>query len=98
MADNKKDPKGRKGFRFSFSFSWFYLLLILGIGWLLFNNQHSSDPQKIEWQEVQTMAQAGDIEEIVFVRNDIRGEIKVRPERLAKYADEFPGGVVPGLF
>ena len=95
MADNKKDPKGRKGFSFSFSFSWFYLLLILGIGWLLFNNQHSSDPQKIEWQEVQTMAQAGDIEEIVFVRNDIRGEIKVRPERLAKYADEFPGGVVP---
>ncbi|MBQ6761189.1 MAG: ATP-dependent zinc metalloprotease FtsH [Bacteroidales bacterium] len=95
MADNKKDPKGRKGFSFSFSFSWFYLLLILGIGWLLFTNQQSSDPQKIEWQDVQTMAQAGDIEEIVFVRNDIRGEIKVRPERLAKYADEFPGGVVP---
>ena len=41
------------------------------------------------------MAQSGDIEEIVFVRNDIRGEVKVRPERLAKYADEFPGGVVP---
>ncbi len=95
MAGNKKDPKGRKGFSFSFNFSWFYLLLILGIGWLLFSNQQSSDPQKIEWQDVQTMAQAGDIEEIVFVRNDIRGEIKVRPERLAKYADEFPGGVVP---
>ena len=95
MADNKKNPKGRKGFSFSFSFSWFYLLLILGIGWLLFSNQRSSEPQKIEWQEVQTMAQAGDIEEIVFVRNDIRGEIKVRPERLAKYADDFPGGVVP---
>ena len=95
MADNKKDPKGGKTFRVSFNFSWLYLLLIGGIAWLLFSNQQSSEPQKIEWQQVQTMAQSGDIEEIVFVRNDIRGEIKVRPERLAKYADQFPGGAVP---
>ena len=95
MAEKKKDPKGGKTFRVSFNFSWLYLLLILGIGWLLFSNQQSSEPQKIEWQQVQTMAQSGDIEEIVFVRNDIRGEIKVRPERLAKYADQFPGGAVP---
>ena len=95
MADKKKDPKGGKSFRVSFNFSWLYILLILGIGWLLFSNQQSSEPQKIEWQQVQTMAQSGDIEEIVFVRNDIRGEIKVRPERLAKYADQFPGGAVP---
>ena len=95
MADKKKDPKGGKTFRVSFNFSWLYLLLILGIGWLLFSNQQSSEPQKIEWQQVQTMAEAGDIEEIVFVRNDFQGEIKVRPERLAKYADQFPGGNVP---
>ena len=95
MADNKKDPKGGKSFRVSFNFSWLYLLLIFGIGWLLFSNRGSSDPQKIEWQQVQMMAQSGDIEEIVFVRNDIRGEVKVRPERLAKYADQFPGGAVP---
>ena len=95
MAEQKKNPKGGKGFSFSFNFSWLYLLLILGIGWLLFNNQQTSDPQKIEWQQVKTMAQSGDIEEIVFVRNDIRGEVKVRPERLAKYAEEFPGGIVP---
>ena len=95
MAENKKDPKGGKTFRVSFNFSWLYLLLILFLFWLLFFNQQSSEPQKIEWQQVQTMAQSGDIEEIVFVRNDIRGEIKVRPERLAKYADQFPGGAVP---
>ena len=95
MADNKKDPKGGKTFRFSFNFSWLYLLLILGIGWLLFANQKSADPQKIEWQQVQTMAESGDIEEIVFVRNDFQGEVKVRPERLAKYSDQFPGGNVP---
>ncbi|MBQ6175850.1 MAG: ATP-dependent zinc metalloprotease FtsH [Bacteroidales bacterium] len=95
MADKKKDPKGGKTFRVSFNFSWLYLLLIAGIGWLLFSNQQSSEPQKIEWQQVQTMARSGDIEEIVFVRNDLQGEVKVRPERLAKYADQFPGGAVP---
>ena len=96
MADkDKKDPKGRKGFSVSFNFSWFYLLLILGIGWLLFNNQRSSDPKKIEWEEVKTMAEAGDIDEITFIRNDFQGDVKIRPERLSKYADEFPGGVAP---
>ena len=96
MADNKSnDSKSRKPARFSFNFSWLYLLLIFGIGWLLFNNQQSADPKKIEWQQVQTMAESGDIEEIVFVRNDIRGEVKIRPERLAKYADQFPNNAVP---
>ena len=96
MADNKNNnSKSRKPARFSFNFSWLYLLLIFGIGWLLFNNQQSADPKKIEWQQVKTMAESGDIEEIVFVRNDIRGEVKVRPERLAKYADQFPNGAVP---
>ena len=47
MADRKKNPKGGKGVRVSFNFSWLYLLLILGIGWLLFNNQQSAEPQKI---------------------------------------------------
>ena len=94
MADkDKKDPKGRRGF--GFSFSWFYLILILGIGWLLFNNQRSSDPKKIEWEEVKTMAAAGDIDEITFIRNDFQGDVKIRPERLSKYADQFPGGVAP---
>ena len=92
MADKKGSKKGKT---LTFNFSWLYLLLILGIGWLLFSNQSSSEPQKIEWQQVQTMAASGDIEEIVFVRNDIRGEVKVRPERLAKYADQFPNGAVP---
>ena len=96
MADNKNNnPKGRKPARLSFNFSWLYLLLIFAIGWLLFNNQQSADPKKIEWQQVKTMAESGDIEEIVFVRNDIRGEVKVRPERLAKYADQFPNNAVP---
>ena len=95
MAD-KKDPKGgRKIFSFTLNLSWVYLLIFLGIGYMLFRNQSTSEPAKIEWAEVQEMIHQGDIAEIVFIRNDYKGEIKVRPERLAKYTDHFNGGNPP---
>ena len=96
MADKKKsDKNGKKIFSFTLNLSWIYLLLFLGIGYMLFRNQGSSEPAKIEWEEVQEMIHSGDIQEIVFVRNDFKGEIKVRPERLAKYTDKFRGGIPP---
>ena len=95
MADEKKDPKGGKIFNFKFNFSWLYFLVFLGIGYMLFSNRQSGEPEKIEWQQVQQMIQEGDVAEITFVRNDFKGEVKVRPERLAKYADQFRGGVPP---
>ena len=94
MANNK-DPKGRKIFSFTLNLSWVYLLIFLGIGYMLFRNQSTSEPAKIEWAEVQEMIGQGDISEIVFIRNDFKGEIKVRPERLAKYTDHFHGGIPP---
>ena len=97
MPNNANTPKGndprRKVIRVRFNFSWLYLILILGIGWLLFNNS-GANPQKIEWAEVQEMFLKGDIKEIDFVRNDFKGNITVRPDRLNKYADKF-GGKVP---
>ena len=95
MANESKDPKGRKIFSVRFNLSWLYLLLLLGIGYLLFNNQKSAAPEKIEWAEVQEMILDGDVSEISFVRNDFKGEVKVRPEKMAKYAEKFRGGVVP---
>ena len=89
MADNKK--KGR----ISFNFSWLYFLLFIGIGYLLFSNQRSAEPEKVEWQQVQEMIRQGDVAEISFIRNDFKGEIKIRPERLAKYTDLFRGGTPP---
>ena len=79
--------------KMNFGFTWFYLFLIVGIGFMLFG-QRGANPQKIEWAEVQTMIQAGDVKEIHFIRNDYQGKVTVRPERLAKYADLF-GGQVP---
>ena len=95
MAKDNKDPKGRKIFSISINFSWIYFIILLGIGYLLFNNQQSASPEKIEWTEVQEMIRQGDVAEISFVRNDFKGEVKVRPERLAKYTDKFRGGVPP---
>ena len=97
MANEKKqDPNGgRKIFSVKFNLSWLYFLLLVGIGYLLMNNQRSAAPEKIEWAEVQTMIQEGDVAEISFVRNDFKGEIKIRPEKLGKYADKFRGGAVP---
>lgn len=97
MSNNSNTPNGngpkRKVVRVRINFSWFYLLLILGIGWLLLNNS-GTNPQKIEWAEVQEMFLSGDIKEIAYVRNDFKGSITVRPDRLNKYADKF-GGKVP---
>ena len=95
MADENKDPKGRKIFSLSINFSWIYFIILIGIGYLLFNNQQSSAPEKIEWTEVQEMIRQGDVAEITFVRNDFKGEVKMRPERLAKYTDKFRGGNPP---
>ena len=92
MPNNEQEPR-RKVVRIRFNFFWFYILLILGIGWLLMNNS-GTNPQKIEWAEVKEMFVAGDIKEITFIRNEFRGDITVKPDRISKYADKF-GGKVP---
>ncbi len=73
--------------------SWLYLLIISGIIWMLFNNG-SVKPQKAEWADVKEMIQSGDVKDIVFVRNDYKGEVTIRPDRLSKYSERF-GGKVP---
>ena len=93
MPNNNQNDPNRKVYRVKFNFSWLYLILVMGIGWLLLNNS-GANPQKIEWAEVKEMFQAGDIKEITFVRNNFKGDITVRPDRIAKYADKF-GGKVP---
>ena len=98
MADNnesknQKNPK-RKIVRIRINFSWFYILLILAIGWMLFS-QGGQAPVKIEWAEVQKMFRDGDVKEIHFVRNDFKGTVTIKPDKLAKYAGKYPSGEVP---
>ncbi len=86
-----KSPRGRRPF--AFSMSWFYIILIFGIIWMFFN-QGGANPQKIEWDDVKAQIEAGDVKEIVFVRNDFEGRVTIKPDRLEKYAGLF-GGAVP---
>lgn len=92
MADNKgKKPKIR---RFSVNLSWLYVIFLAIIIYMMFTGEGGANPQKIEWDEVKQMFNAGDIKEIVFVRNDFKGQVTVKQESLEKYASKF-GGVVP---
>ena len=86
-------PQRKRPVRIGFNFSWFYIILIFGIIWMFFN-QGGANPQKIEWEDVKTQIEAGDVKEITFIRNDFEGRVTIKPDRLAKYADKF-GGVVP---
>ncbi len=76
------------------NFSWFYLLLVGGLFFLLMRDGSKANPQKVEWPAVQQMILEGDVKDVHFVRNDFRGTITIKPERIEKYKDMF-GGEVP---
>ena len=94
MADNQNNRGGNKPKRLvvRFNLSWLYILLILGIGYLLMTNG-SANPQKVEWADVEAMIMSGDVKEIHFVRNDYKGSVTIRQDRLAKYSDRFGGNI-----
>ena len=79
--------------RIKFNISWIYFILLIAIGWMFFN-QGGANPQKEEWADVQKQWLAGDIKEVVFIRNEYEGRVTMRPERIEHYADKF-GGKVP---
>ena len=95
MAKSKNGGKNpqKKIFTVNLGLSWLYILIISGIIWMLFSNS-GPNPQKTEWADVKEMIEAGDVKDIVFVRNDFKGEITIRPDRLSKYSERF-GGKVP---
>ena len=94
MAEqNNKIPQGRKPVRLRFNISWIYFALLIAMGWMLLQNK-GANPQKEEWADVQKQWLAGDIKEVVFIRNEYEGRVTIRPERIERYADKF-GGIVP---
>ena len=95
MAKSKNGGKNpqKKIVTVNLGLSWLYILIISGIIWMLFSNS-GPNPQKTEWADVKEMIEAGDVKDIVFVRNDFKGEITIRPDRLSKYSERF-GGKVP---
>ena len=90
----KQNKKPQKVKVVRINFSWIYLLLIGGIIFMLLTSK-GAPAQKIEWAQLEEMIQAGDVKEVQFVRNDFKGDVTVRPEKMNKYSDLFPGGKVP---
>ena len=94
MAPNNKKKKGKTRV-ITVDLSWlFYAVLIIGLGWAIMGNR-SAKPQKVEWEDVKAMADTGAVEKIAFIRNDFKGEVSIRPDRLGEFADLFPGGQIP---
>ena len=94
MAENTNNkPRGpQKPVKVSFGISWIYIILLIGIGWMFFN-QSGANPQKEEWADVQKQWLAGDIKEVVFIRNEFEGHITMKPDKLDKYSEKFGGNI-----
>lgn len=89
---NNKNPQKPKIVRVNLS--WIYILLGLGIVWMLFGAK-GPGAEKVEWPQVKQMILDGDVKEISFVRNDFKGSVSIKPDRLSKYANLFVTGKVP---
>ena len=94
MAENKNNrPHGpQKPVKVSFGISWIYIILLIGIGYMFFT-QKGANPQKEEWADVQKQWLAGDIKEVVFVRNEFEGHVTMKPDKIGQYSDKFGGNV-----
>ena len=88
MSQNKEN----KPIKIKFNVRWIYFLLLIGIGYMFFAGNGSS-PQKEEWADVRKQWLAGDVKEVVFIRNEFEGRVTIKPDRLAKYEEQFKGKV-----
>lgn len=91
-TNNNKDPKN-KIIRINIGLSWLYIPILVGLLYLAFFSG-GSNPQKAEWSDVKEMVASGDVKDILFIRNDFKGEVTIKPDKLAKYSERF-GGKVP---
>ena len=82
MAEKNNTPRRKKPVKVNIGISWIYIILFIGIGWMFFN-QDGANPQKEEWEEVKKQWLAGDIKEVVFVRNEFEGHVTIKPDKRA---------------
>ena len=88
MSQNKQN----KPIKIKFSVRWIYFLLLIGIGYMFFSGNGAA-PQKEEWADVRKQWLAGDIKEVVFIRNEYEGRVTLKPDRVEQYEDKFNGRV-----
>ncbi len=92
---NRKKPQGgAPNFpRMRFNFTWIYILITVAV-LAMFYTSRGANPQKKEWADVKEYALSGDIDKIVYIRNEYKGEVQIKADSLEKYSSLF-GGRVP---
>ena len=85
---SRRDRQPRRGFNW---FSIVYLLLLLGLVYM-WSSTGTADPLKREWIDVkETLLTSGDVEKLVYVRNEHKGEIFLKQTALDKYKNLYGG-------
>lgn len=94
MEDNNKkntpriNPKSKKP---KLGFYWIYIILLIGLVYM-WRMGGSSDPLKKEWIEIkEQILVSGDVEKIVFIRNENKAEVYIKKDSLDKYKNQFGG-------
>lgn len=94
MEDNKDKNRNKKS---GVGFSWtsiIYLLLIVGLVYMWTSNG-TAEPLKKEWVEIKDdLLKSGDVEKIVYVRNERKGNVYIERDALDKYKNQFGGAEV----
>ena len=84
----RKFQQPRRGFNW---FSLIYVILLLGFVYMWMNTG-TADPLKKEWIEIKDgLLTSGDIDKLVYVRNEHKGEIYLKQAALDKYKNQFGG-------
>ena len=74
-GNQRRFQQPRRGFNW---FSLVYLILLLGFAYMWLNSG-TADPLKKEWLEVkETILTSGDVEKLVYVRNERKDQLDVR--------------------
>lgn len=79
--------------RMRFNFAWMYLIVVIAVV-AMFYRSRGANPQKKEWSDVKEYILDGDVEKILYVRNEFKGEVQIKADSLSKYSAMF-GGRLP---
>ena len=91
---NQPDERQRRPRQPRRSFNWFsliYIFLLLGLAYM-WSNSGTANPLKKEWMDVkETLLVSGDVDKLVYVRNERKGEIFLKQTALDKYKNLYGG-------
>lgn len=90
---NNPNNKGVKPPKSRYIIYIVYGLLFVGI-FFLWNGSSKVEPIKKEWLDIKEEMSDGDIDKIVFIRNERRGEVTIKKDSLDQYASQFPNNKI----